>query len=70
MVSEPVQGYLLFVNQQQVPEIFETLEEAEVGAKPYMQNQPVLQIKTNWMAVVTWNYRYDLKQWLELSPSD
>ena len=68
MVGEPVDAYLLFVNQQQVPEIFETLEEAKVGAKPYMQNQATLQIKTTWVAVVTWNYRYDLKQWAELLP--
>jgi hypothetical protein len=67
MISEPVQGYILFVNQQQVPEIFETLEEAKVGAKPYMQNQPLLQIKTTWVAVATWTYRYDLKQWLEMT---
>ncbi len=65
MIREPVQGYLLFVNQQQVPEIFETLEEAKVGAQPYMQNQPLLQIKSSWVAVAIWNYRYDLKQWLE-----
>ena len=68
MVGEPVDAYLLYVNQQQVPEVFETLEESIVAAKPYMQNQAALQIKTTWGAVVTWNYRYDLKQWLELLP--
>ena len=67
MVGEPVDAYLLFVNQQQVPEVFETLEEAKVAANPYMQNQAALQIKTTWDQV-TWNYRYDLKQWLELLP--
>ena len=70
MVGEikPADVYLLFVNQQQVPEIFETLEEAKVGAKPYMQNQPLLQIKTTWDQVRNWNYKYDLKQWAELLP--
>ena len=68
MVDEPVGVYILYVNQQQAPEVFETLEEAKVAAKPYMQNQAALQIKTTWGAVVTWNYRYDLKQWLELLP--
>ena len=68
MVGEPVDAYLLFVNQQQVPEVFETLEEAKVGAKPYMQNQATLQIKRTWGAVRNWNYRYDLKQWVELLP--
>ena len=68
MAVAPVDAYLLYVNQQQVPEIFETLEEAQVAAKPYMQNQATLQIKTTWGAVVIWNYRYDLKQWLELLP--
>jgi len=53
-----------------VPEIIETLEETKVGAKPYMQNQPLLQFKTRWMAVVAWNYRSDLNQWLELLPRD
>ena len=67
MVIKPVEAYLLYVNDQQIPEIFETLEEAKVGAKPYMQNQPLLQIKTTWVAVVTWNYRYDLKQWMEMT---
>ena len=47
-MGEPVDAYLLYVNQQQVPEIFETLEEAIVAAKPYMQNQATLQIKTTW----------------------
>jgi hypothetical protein len=41
-----------------------------VGANPYMQNRPLLEIKTSWMAVVTWNYSYDLNQWLELLPRD
>ena len=68
MVSEPVDAYLLYVNQQQVPEVFETLEEAKVAAKPYMQNQATLQIKRTWGAVRNWNYKYDLNQWLELSP--
>jgi hypothetical protein len=68
MVGEPVGAYLLYVNQQQVPEVFETLEEAIVAAKPYMQNQATLQIKTTWDQVRTWNYKYDLKQWAELLP--
>ena len=68
MVGEPVDAYLLFVNQQQVPEIFETLEEAIVADKPYMQNQATLQIKTTWDQVRTWNYKYDLTQWAELLP--
>jgi hypothetical protein len=67
MVSEPVDAYLLYVNEQQIPEIFETLDEATVAAAPYMQNQPLLQIKTTWGLVRTWNYRYDLKQWLEIT---
>ena len=69
MVGEikPADVYLLYVNQQQIPEIFETLEEAKVSAKPYMQNQPALQIKTTWGKVVTWNYRYDVNQWLEMT---
>ena len=70
MVGEPVDAYLLYVNQQQVPEVFETLEEAIVAAKPYMQNQATLQIKTTWDQVRTWNYKYDLKQWAELLPRD
>lgn len=41
-MGEPVDAYLLYVNQQQVPEVFETLEVAEVSAKPYMQNQATL----------------------------
>ena len=48
MVGEAVDAYLLHVNQQQVPEVFETLEEAKVAAKPYMQNQATLQIKRTW----------------------
>ena len=48
MVGEPVDAFLLHVNQQQVPEVFETLEEAKVAAKPYMQNQATLQIKRTW----------------------
>jgi hypothetical protein len=67
-MGEPVDAYLLYVNQQQVPDVFEALEEAEVSAKPYMQNQATLQIKTTWDSVRTWDYRYDLNQWLELSP--
>lgn len=67
MRGEPVDAFLLYVNQQQIPEIFETLEEAKVGAQPYMQNQPLLQIKSSWVAVATWNYRYNLKQWLEMN---
>ena len=67
MMGEPIDAHLLYVNQQQVPEVFETLEGAKVAANPYMQNQPALQIKTTWDQV-TWNYRYDLKQWLELLP--
>ena len=70
MAVAPVDAFLLYVNQEQVPEIFETLEEAQVAAKPYMQNQATLQIKTTWDQVRTWNYRYDLKQWLELLPRD
>ena len=70
MVGEPVDAYLLYVNQQQVPEVFETLEEAIVADKPYMQNQATLQIKTTWDQVRTWNYKYDLKQWAELLPRD
>lgn len=65
MAVQPVDAYLLYVNQQQMPEVFETLEDAQVAAKPYMQNQAALQIKTTWNAVRTWNYRYDVKQWLE-----
>ena len=68
MVGEPVDAYLLYVNQQQVPEVFETLEEAIVADKPYMQNQATLQIKTTWDQVRTWNYKYDLTQWAELLP--
>jgi len=68
MMGEPVDAYLLYVNQQQVPEVFETLEEAIVAAKPYMQNQATLHIKTTWGAVRNWNYKYDLKQWAELLP--
>ncbi|THI83750.1 MAG: hypothetical protein CAF41_014675 [Nitrospira sp. CG24A] len=68
MISDitPMQAYFLYVNQQRVPEIFETLEETKVAATPYMQNQPALQIKSTWNGVRNWNYRYDLKQWLEL----
>lgn len=68
MAVAPVDAFLLYVNQEQVPEIFETLEEAQVAAKPYMQNQATLQIKTTWDQVRTWNYKYDLKQWAELLP--
>ena len=68
MVGEPIDAYLLYVNQQQVPEVFETLEEAKVAAKPYyMKSLASLQIKTPWGKVVTWNYRYDLTQWLEMT---
>jgi hypothetical protein len=34
MVGEPVDAHLLNVNEQQVPEVFETLKEAKVAAKP------------------------------------
>ena len=62
---KPVDAYLLYVNQQQVPDVFET--EAKVAAKPSIQNQATLQIKRTW-GVRNWNYKYDLNQWLELSP--
>ena len=47
-MGEPVDAYFRYVNEQQVPEVFETLEEAKVAANPYMQNQAALQIKTTW----------------------
>lgn len=65
-MGEPVHGYFLYVNQQQVPKVFMTREEAEEDAKPNIQNQEALQIKTTWGLVRTWNYKYDLKQWVEL----
>lgn len=41
MVGEPVDAYLLYVNQQQVPEIFETLEEAQVAIRQrFRSRQP------------------------------
>ena len=43
-----------------------TREEAEEEAKPHLQSQVALQIKTTWGKVRTWNYRYDLKQWVEM----
>lgn len=67
-MGEPVDAYLLYVNQQQVPEVFETLEEPKAASKPYMENQATLQIKTTWGAVRNWNYKYDPKQWAELLP--
>jgi hypothetical protein len=65
-MGEPVQGYFLYVNQQQVPKVFMTREEAEEEAKPHLQSQVALQIKTTWGLVRTWNYKYDLKQWVEM----
>lgn len=65
-MGEPVHGYFLYVNQQQVPKVFMTREEAEEDAKPHIQSQAALQIKTTWGLVRTWNYKYDLKQWVEM----
>jgi hypothetical protein len=65
-MGELVHAYSLYVNQQRVPEVFTTREEAEERAKPYLQSQAALQIKTTTGAVRTWNYRYDLKQWVEM----
>ncbi|MEK6763814.1 MAG: hypothetical protein AABY96_13980 [Nitrospirota bacterium] len=69
MVSDirPEQLYLLFVNQQQVPDIFPTLEMAKEAAMPHIPSQAALQIKSTWNRVRSWNYRYDLKQWLEMT---
>ena len=67
-MAELVDAYFPYVNQQQVPEVFETPEEAEVSAKPYMQNQAALQIKSTSVVVRNWNYKYDLTQWAELLP--
>lgn len=69
MVSDirPEQLYLLFVNQQQVPDIFPTQEMAQEAAKPHIPSQAALQIKSTWNRVCEWNYRYDLKQWLEMA---
>ena len=60
---EPV--YLLYVNQRQVQDIFSTLEKAQEAAKPHIPGAAALQIKSTSTAVRTWNYRYDVKQWLE-----
>jgi hypothetical protein len=65
-MGEPVQAYFLYVNQIKVPEVFMTREEAEETSKSHLESQAALQIKTTWGAVRTWNYRYDLKQWVEM----
>lgn len=57
--------YLLYVNQQQVQNIFPTLEQAQEAAKPHIPSEAALQIKLTSTAVRTWNYRYDVKRWLE-----
>lgn len=65
----PVDGFFLYVNQQQVPRVFMTREEAEDEAKPHILTQAELQIKTtggSGSMVRLWNYRYDIKQWVEM----
>ena len=37
-MGEPVDAYFRYVNEQQVPEVFEPLEEAKVAAKPYAES--------------------------------
>jgi hypothetical protein len=65
-MGEPVQGYFLYVNDQQVQKLFMTRDEAEEEAKPHLLSQAALRIQTTWGLVRAWNYRYDLKQWVEL----
>jgi hypothetical protein len=69
MVSDirPEHAYILFVNQQQVQDLFPTLEMTQEAAKPHLPSQAALQIKSFDNPVRTWNYRYDLKQWLEMA---
>jgi len=65
-MDKPVNGYFLYVNQQQVPQVFMTREEAEEEAKPLLESQAALQIKTTSGLARTWNYRYDLNEWVEM----
>ena len=69
MVVDPVNGFFLYVNQKQVPRVYMTLDEAQNEANPHIQVQSGLQIKTtggSGSLVRIWNYRYDIKQWVEM----
>ena len=61
-----IYDYFLYVNQRLIPEAFKTLEEAASSAKPHLLSKAALKIETTWGRVRTWNYRYDLKQWVEM----
>lgn len=68
MGNGPVYEFFLYINQRQIPGVFRTLEEAQDYAMPHIPNQADLRIKTTsgtGSLVRTWNYRYDLKQWVE-----
>ena len=65
-MGEPEQGYFLYVNQQKILKFLRTWEEVEEEATPHLQSQAELKIETTWGKVRTWNYRYDLKQWVEM----
>ena len=62
---EPLPGYFLYVNNEQLPDFFRTLEEAEESAKEYLQERKPLRITSTMDLIRTWNYRDDLKQWVE-----
>ena len=65
-MDKPVSGYYLYVDQQQVPQVFMTREEAEAEAKPHLESQAALQIKATGGLAHTWNYSYDLNEWVEM----
>ena len=65
-MGEPVQGYFLYVNGQQVQKLFMTREEVDEEVRPHLESQAALRIQTTWGLVRTWNYAYDLKRWVEL----
>lgn len=66
---KPEHGYFLYVDQEQIHKFFQTRKTAEEEAEPHIQSRAALQIKTTGGAgelVQTWNYRYDVKQWVEM----
>ena len=69
MESQLVFGFMLYVNEQQVPEFFRTLQAAQRDAEQYLSGKASLRIvSTDAPAPMrTWNYDYAIQKWVELS---